>query len=212
MRKRNSLIICGVVLIIVGITGLSSTGAEDGSLFVASICFIGAIICFISAQRNSGSVPMAGVKDIPIDMSAPLPQVPAIGLILRYGEMCYAADPVQTAKPKNVVTGYSGSSGGMSVRVAKGVTLRSGSSRGKPIRKTILEKSAGTLFITNQRIVASAPQYGFEKKLSDLTAYNLLSDGLNLMFGKQSYLILTGRPKYLLSIILAASAQGNLPN
>lgn len=145
----------------------------------------------------------------PIDPSRPLPEVPAEGLILKAGEVCHLALPVQAAKSKQITAGYAGKRSGLSVRVAKGVTLHTGGSKGTPIRKTILEKWPGTLYVTNKRIVLNASHYGFNKQIAALDSYESHKDGINFQFGNSSYLVLTRSPEYIISVIQAELAQRN---
>ena len=111
-------------------------------------------------------------------------------------------ESVQIAKPKNVVTGYSGSSAGVSVRIAKGLSLHTGGGKHSPIRETIYEQYDGTFYVTSQRIIVNSQKFGFEKPIDKLSSYELYKDGLNLMFGNSSYLILTRNSSFDLAVIL----------
>lgn len=145
----------------------------------------------------------------PIDPSMPLPEVPAKGLILKPGEICHLVIPVQSAKSKQITAGYFGKRSGVSIRIAKGVTIHSGGSKGTPVHKTVLEKWPGTLYVTNQRIILNSSHYGFNKRITSLDSYEPYKDGINLQFGSFSHLILTKSPDYIISVINAEIQQRN---
>ena len=149
-------------------------------------------------------------KDIsipPVDPNKPLTPVPATGIVLKPGEVCYLVSNVQSAKVKEVTTGYSGKRSGVSLKVTKGLTLHSGGSKGTPIRKRIVEKWPGTLYVTNNRIILNASHYGFNKPIISLDSYHLYTDGINFQFGSTPYLIMTKNPEYVISVIKAAINQ-----
>ena len=143
----------------------------------------------------------------PVDPSKPLTPVPSAGIVLKPGEVCYLVSNVQSAKVKEVTTGYSGKRSGMSLKVTKGLTLHSGGSRGTPIRERIVEKWPGTLYVTNNRIILNASHYGFNKPIASLDSYHLYTDGINFQFGSTPYLVMTKNPEYVISVIKAAINQ-----
>lgn len=118
-----------------------------------------------------------------------LPIVIDTSVILHQGETCHFSSKGNRVIPKNKVVGYNSGSAGVSLRVAKGVTLRTGSSKGAPIRQDVLESHPGRLIITNQRIIFSAVNGGFDKNISSLSTATPATDGITLQFGSQQYLI-----------------------
>lgn len=130
-----------------------------------------------------------------------LPIVPAAGLLLAPQEVCHICMPAQSVKLKQAVVGYSGGHGSMSVRVARGVTLRTGSSRGTPIRDTVMEKYPATLYVTNRRIVLVSPNMGFDKPIDSLTAISPYSDTIILQFGATAKTIAINSPEYVAGVI-----------
>ena len=187
----------GLVFDIMYLAGDESARASGSGPFVLCTIFlvIGVLLIRFGIKGRS-SKQKPHIPD-EYDPSTPLEEIPAPNLALRPGERCYIMEQVIAAKPKNVVTGYTGGSGGISVRVAKGVTLRSGSSKGRAVRQTVLEKYPGTLYITSQRVILNSMKYGFEKPIKNFSSFQLYKDGVNLTFGKETYLILTNRPKYI---------------
>ena len=68
-------------------------------------------------------------------------------VMLKNGEKCHFSSSATRLIPKNKVVGYEGGNAGVSFRVAKGVTLRTGSTRGKQIRKDVVESQPGKLLL-----------------------------------------------------------------
>lgn len=84
-------------------------------------------------------------------------------------EVIVYATPAFTFNDKEKVVGYTGRTAGVSVRVAKGVSVRTGGSGGRAIRQNVRETSNGDLIITNKRIVFSGIDDNFDinaKKIS----------------------------------------------
>ena len=110
-------------------------------------------------------------------------------LALQDGECCHYSASAKRIIPKEKTVGYTSGSAGVSFRVAKGVTLRTGSSRGSAIKKNVLEENPGTLRITNQRIIFTSIKGGFDKKISNLSTVTEADDGLVLQFGSQMFML-----------------------
>lgn len=118
-----------------------------------------------------------------------LPIVIDCSLALQDGECCHYSASAKRIIPKEKTVGYTSGSAGVSFRVAKGVTLRTGSSRGSAIKKNVLEENPGTLRITNQRIIFTSIKGGFDKKISNLSTVTEADDGLVLQFGSQMFML-----------------------
>ena len=118
-----------------------------------------------------------------------LPIVIDCSLALQDGECCHYSASAKRIIPKEKTVGYTSGSAGVSFRVAKGVTLRTGSSRGSAIKKNVLEENPGTLRITNQRIIFTSINGCFDKKISNLSTVTEADDGLVLQFGSQMFML-----------------------
>lgn len=97
------------------------------------------------------------------------------GFFPQPGEVLIYAAPAQTFADKEQVVGYSGKSAGVSVRVAKGVSVRSGRSGGNTIRGTVRQTKAGDLLITNKRILFSGKDDSFDIPLQKISMVKPLS-------------------------------------
>ncbi len=136
-----------------------------------------------------------------INEGGPLPTVLGHDLMLKPGETCHFYGKAASIKYKNVVTGYSGGSSGVSIRIAKGVSYRVGQSKSTPIRGTVQERHPGFLAITNKRAVFNAPQGAFDRNISNLSSLMLLDDGLVFQFGATQYIIETKEAKRIKAIV-----------
>ncbi len=119
------------------------------------------------------------------------------GIPTRPGEICHFVCPARVLVMKNQVVGHTGGYSGVSVRVAKGVTLHSGGSRGRSVRGDVPYIYPGTLLITSQRIIMTGEK-GFDFPVSRLTSvapYNG-NTGLTLQFGRSTITLLTEKPYF----------------
>ena len=136
-----------------------------------------------------GETPQSASESLTLAPDGSLPIVMDTSVLLQPGETCHFSSSANRIIPKNKVVGYAGGNAGVSVRVAKGVTFRTGSTRGEQIRKNVLESHPGKLIITNKRIVFSSVNGGFDKKIANLSLVSPADDGISLQFGSQNFLI-----------------------
>ena len=103
-------------------------------------------------------------------------------LMLTNGEVCHFSERairVTEKKSKH----YEGGSNGVSIRIAKGVTYRTGRYKGIPVEDISYVKIKGLLYITNKRIVFVSDGQAFEKKFKSVTACVPYSNAIKLQFG-----------------------------
>lgn len=136
-----------------------------------------------------------------------LPTVSPDGLILKSDEICHYQGQAASTRTKNVVTGYESGNVGVSVRVAKGLSVRTGGSKGAPIRSDVVNQVPGMLYITSQRIVFLCSRDAFDKPYSVLTAVNITGNTLLLQFGNTSYDITVSAPERIRQILTLAINQ-----
>lgn len=116
-----------------------------------------------------------------------LPTLYASDILLKPGELVRYACLATLFVTKTKSLGRTGGGGGVSFRVAKGVTVRTGGGASKTIYGDVTEKYDGKLFITNFRLVFLHNQKGFEQPMSKLTGLTPYSDGMELQFGSKTY-------------------------
>lgn len=216
MKVHKAKMVWGIILFAMGFIYVIGYAAGDdsvraagaGPLAISIIALLGGIFLVYAAIKYGPSQKKQKSRDNNdfFDPSQPIPVIDNPSMVLRPNEKCYIMEKVQAGKAKNVVTGYTSGNKGVSVHIAKGITLRGGASKGKPIRKTVIEKYPGILYVTSQRVILNSMKYGFEKPIKHFSSYQLYTDGVNLTFGKESYLIMTNRPRYIAGVITHISS------
>lgn len=111
------------------------------------------------------------------------------GVVLLKNEVIHFAVPANLIEEKVVHQGYTGGSGGVSIRVAQGVNLKLGASKGRLVKKTgIVPVAHGTVILTNQRILFVSQKKAFNLKFNRLVSYKIYTDGMD-------FIPATGNPK-----------------
>lgn len=112
-------------------------------------------------------------------------------LLLKQSEIAYIEQPATLTITENKAVGTTGRSSGVSMRVAKGMYVRTGGSGGRKIYDDVTTTYDGILSVTNQRISFMQERKAFEIPLSKLT--NTTSDDKTLILqqGNKSYALLT---------------------
>lgn len=130
-----------------------------------------------------------------------LPVVPDSPVFLQKGEQCHFSKPVTLFIAKTKVTGYTSASSSVSLRLAKGVTYRTGGSKGAPIRENVMEPHKGVLSITSNRIIFSSMQNSFDKKITTISSVMPADDGLMIQFSSANYAVETKDAKKIIQIL-----------
>lgn len=110
-----------------------------------------------------------------------LPNINTNQLMLTNNEVCYFSErAVRITEKKS--KHYEGGSKGVSIRIAKGITYRTGRHKGVPVEDISYIKTKGLLYITNKRIVFVSDSQAFEKPFKTLTACVPYSNAIKLQF------------------------------
>lgn len=120
---------------------------------------------------------------------------------LKPGETCYYMGPAQSCKNKVITTGYKGTNGGLSFRVAKGVYLHGGKGNKKAVRETVSERHPGTFYVTDQRLILLSEKNGFNATFGTIIQVEALSDGLYIHQSSKTSIVLTKDSKKISYII-----------
>lgn len=143
----------------------------------------------ITAQQNAlAEIKKQKLADIE---SLNLIPVAAPHLLLKQSEIAYIEQPATLTITENKVVGTTGRSSGVSMRVAKGMYVRTGGSGGRKIYDDITTTYDGILSVTNQRISFMQERKAFEIQLSKLTNTTSDDKALILQQGNKSYALLT---------------------
>ncbi|MBS4026098.1 MAG: hypothetical protein KGZ96_10555 [Clostridia bacterium] len=119
-----------------------------------------------------------------------LPQINTNTVFLSAGEHVHYIEKAIMITEKNMITGYTGGISGWSFRVMKGVSYRTGSRQGIPIREDVQEQTRGILYITSKRILFVAKKHGFDKNINAISAVMPYANGISLQFGNATHTIM----------------------
>ena len=109
------------------------------------------------------------------------------GLIKKKDEVVYFATPAKLLETKERVVGYQGGSAGASVRIAKGLTVRTGSSKGTPIRGKVEQFYDGDFIVTNKRVLFISSEKSFDIPIQKITAIQpIYSDAFSITYGSNT--------------------------
>ena len=155
------------------------TPGEENNMHLGILPFIVVLLLILSIlffRKRSNNPPTGKTKEELLKQIRQLiannqidPIIPK-SMIPKKNESVYLEQEAVLKVVKNKMLGSTSSSSGASIRVAKGMYLRSGSSGSKKIYGDVTTKYYGTLAISNQRIVFTNPEKGFEIPLSKLSS------------------------------------------
>ena len=111
-----------------------------------------------------------------------LPTIPDPGIILQRNEVArFTFYPVEFYQERVVSRHYEGSTSGVSLRIARGVTYRVGASRGQLVSRTgNVHLGTGTVVLTSKRLVFSGPS-AFSIPLAKILHATAYSDGISVV-------------------------------
>ena len=121
-------------------------------------------------------------------LAQPLTQIRPTKALLKAGEKAYGSVAASLQEVQTV--GYSAGTSGVSVRVAKGVTLRTSGTRARAV-KGMVSVAAGELVVTDQRIIFAGDRKAFAIPLDELLNTTNYTDGFGFNTSKSTYTLLT---------------------
>ena len=130
-----------------------------------------------------------------------LPKVDNSPVILASDETAVYACYAERIETKNRKLGTTGGGAGASIRVAKGVSVRTGGGGSKSIYGDVEMAHAGEFVVTTNRIVFLANSRAFEEKLSSISAISVDDGCLAIMTTKSNYSLRMAIPEYPCEII-----------
>lgn len=169
--------IAGIILIILCVLVNLFEGARMEALAPSVIfCIIGLILIIKKPKKEKIQKdyhnPYVDVSLYDNDGTLPLVNYP--NLFLHQGEWLIYAVPASTFVEIEQIVGYAGGST-VSVNVAKGVSVRTGSSKGKPIRRNVAKLNNGDFVVTNNRIIFIAQNESFEFSANKISATKIIA-------------------------------------
>lgn len=117
-----------------------------------------------------------------------LPILESGTLQLTANEVCHFEGEAFFGKLKQQVVGYEGGSRGVSIRVMKGLSFRVGNHRGELVKKDVLERTNGKIYLTSKKIVFTAVKNSSIINYKDIINLNVVDDMLQIQTEKKTYL------------------------
>jgi hypothetical protein len=130
----------------------------------------------------------------------PFAEIPG-EIILNAGESLFTILSASRVVTHKGIVGHTGGGGGLSLRVAKGLTVHSGKNESKYIRGNIDDSYDGKLFFTNHRLVFLAKQNGFECGLKDVSAVTSEYSSVDIHAKGKTYQIRIGNPSLVAEFV-----------
>lgn len=163
-------------------------------LFTAGLFGIGWIIDIIKVFTDipsNGKKSLMGIDGIKTINEGKIPNIQGTNLNLSNGETCCYMDKAYTFKDKTITTGYTGRNSGVSIRIAKGLSYRTGGGNSQAIREIQRTTYNGILYLTTKRIIYTSQNESFDKTFDKITSIQEAKDGLIIQIGSNTYSIVT---------------------
>lgn len=189
-----TLVLAGVAALVSATTPAEyKTGIEWG---IAAIFLVLAVLCFWrgskasarkKAEQEDRNETYMSDQDLQQIQAGELPVLSSVPVILGDGEQAHFFAPARRYITKKKAVGRTGSGGGISVRVAKGVSLRTGGGASQTVYNDVTDSFVGQVILTNRRIVFLSKQNGFDCKLDAISAITPEGDRLMIQAGAKTY-------------------------
>jgi hypothetical protein len=157
---------------------------------IQAVATVGSLLGVQWAELPPNLVQTLSIAQMVMNISiGQLPALPPAASQLRQnpGEVVHGEVPVQILDEKVVRREYRGRSSGMSVRIAKGVSYRFGSTRGHSVPITaVVPIDQGMLSITNQRVVFIGQKKSFSVEWNKVLGAMPAADGVQLAFASRT--------------------------
>lgn len=177
---------------------------------IAAIFAVLAVLCFWrggkasarkKAERQKANEAYMTEQELQQIQAGGLPVLSSVPVILGEGEVGHFCAPARRYITKKKAVGRTGSGGGVSVRVAKGVSLRSGGGASQTVYDDVTDAFGGLVILTNRRIVFMANQNGFECKLSAISAIAPEGDLLMIQAGSTAYRLAVAQQGHFAAVL-----------
>ncbi|HEU0189620.1 MAG TPA: hypothetical protein VFQ97_06435 [Gallionella sp.] len=121
-------------------------------------------------------------------LAQPLTEIKPKQALLKSGEKAYGSIFASLQEVQTV--GYSGGTSGVSLRVVKGLTVRTGGIRAHAVKDAVIVAS-GELVITDRRVLFAGDRKSFDIPLESILNVNNYSDGFCFHDSKKTYTLIT---------------------
>lgn len=158
-----------------------------GTLVCWGLCGATVFLLFWTAKSNKAKA-ASDQQELEELLTRPLTPIRPRQAIIKPDEQAYAS--INANLQGTGTVGYKAGSSGVSVRVAKGITLRSGGSRRTAIKGAVTIAS-GELVVTDKRVVFAGDKKSFVIPLADLINTTNYIDGFGFSNEKATYTLVT---------------------
>lgn len=189
----SSLLAVVAVLVVATTAPEYKTGIE---WVIALIFVLLAVLCFWrgskaklkkKAAREGSNQTYMTEQDLQQIQSGVLPVIAGAPVVLVADEVAHYFAPAQRFITKTKSVGRTGNGGGVSVRVAKGVSVRAGGGASQTVYDDVTDSFAGQVVLTDRRIVFLAKQNAFDCRLDAISAIAPEGDRIMIQAGAKSY-------------------------
>lgn len=136
-----------------------------------------------------------------------LPTIVGTPLILEEGEAAHYYAPAVRSVTKTRVVGHTGDGAGVSVRVAKGVSVRTGGGSSQNVRGDVTDEFTGAVVLTNRRMVFIHNQSGFECRLASVSVVTPSDGSVLIQAGSKSYQVTVARTDLFEKVLRSVMGQ-----
>lgn len=116
-----------------------------------------------------------------------LPIVQADNIALTKNELCHYTGFANYGKIKTSTTGYQAGSRGVSLHIMKGVSYRVGNFQGHAIKSDTTDSESGTIYITNKKIIFSAPKNSCTIRLNKIILLDTYENYIKIQTETKNY-------------------------
>ncbi len=176
------------------------SGSPLGGLLLLSL-LLGAAFWFAGRNKRGTVAPARreaaqSERERQEALTAPIVPIPAPGIAAHAGEQFYYCRANVEAIAEHHHASYVGGSAGVSMRVARGLYVRTGGSRGKRLDSISLDvDDSGTLYVSNQRVVLIGSRRTIDEPFGKIVSVDAYVDGLKLNRSNLAAVVLrTGSP------------------
>lgn len=209
--KRGKWAVALAVLAIISAAGSISEGSTEALSGAFVLLAIAAVLAIPIIRSIMNPPPAPSLEDQGIHVTqedidafnthGTLPNIDNSPVILDQDEKAVYACSAERIETKNRRLGTTGSGGGASIRVAKGVRIRTGGTGSKSVYGDVEMVHGGEFVVTTRRVVFVANNRAFEEKLSNISAISVENGCLAIITAKTSYSMRMQMPEYPCNII-----------
>lgn len=195
--KQGKWAVALVVISAISVASSVSKGSTEALPGALIFLVIAAVLVMNAMKAIKNPPPAPTLEDQGIHVSQEdleafktyrkLPRLENSPVILAEGEQAVYACRAERVETKNRRIGTTGGGAGASIRVAKGVRIRTGGTGSKSVYGDVEMVHSGEFVVTTDRIVFVTNSRAYEEKLADISAISVDSDCLTIMAGNRNY-------------------------